>query len=170
MRELELADETLRALREEFLLFFSGRERSASDVLSGQVLGTRPATRGARALDRCTSWRAETCAALEAGDLARCGELMNEQWEAKRGRAPGTVTAEMDDAARLARRSRRARRGAARRRRRRLPARLHAADPERTRAALAEAGAPELRFGLDSGGCLALGPEAGQGRGRRRPA
>ena len=43
-----------------------------------------------------TSWARQTCAALEAGDLARFGELMNDQWDAKRDRAPGTVIAEMD--------------------------------------------------------------------------
>ena len=42
-----------RALGEEFLLFFTGRDRSASDVLSGQVSGTASGdTAVMRALDR----------------------------------------------------------------------------------------------------------------------
>ena len=49
-----------------------------------------------RALDRLHELGRETCAALEDGDLERCAVLMNDQWEAKRDRAPGTVIAEMD--------------------------------------------------------------------------
>ncbi len=39
-REISVPDEVRRALGEEFLLFFTGRDRSAADVLSGQVSGT----------------------------------------------------------------------------------------------------------------------------------
>ena len=34
---------------------------------------------------------------------------------------------------------------------------VYTSDPDRTRAAMADAGAPELRFGLDDRGCVALG-------------
>ena len=119
---LELADETLRVLRDEFLLFFSGRERSPR--LRRTVLA--PSRRAGKALHRIAELARETCAALESGDMARCGELMNEQWEAKRGRAPGTVTAEMDDLRDARAPQRRAGSGAARRRGRRLPARPRA--------------------------------------------
>jgi D-glycero-alpha-D-manno-heptose-7-phosphate kinase len=146
VRELSLPAEVLAALRERFLLFFSGRERSASEVLSGTRLST---------LDRIHQLALETCAALEAGDLPRCAELMNESWEAKRDRAPGTVTPEMDELRDLARRSA----GAG-------VLSLGAGgggfllvlsdDPERTRRAMAEAGAAELTFGLDDAGCVPL--------------
>jgi len=157
VRALELSEETLTALRDRFLLFFSGTERSASDVLSGQVLGTQSGSAEVkRALDTIGELARETCAALEADDLDRVGELMNEQWEAKRGRAPGTVTQEMDDLRDLARRS-----GA-------LGVTslgaggggfllVQAPEPERTRSAMVSAGAPELEFGLDVRGCVALG-------------
>ena len=156
VRLLELSGEMERALRDEFLLFFSGRERSASDVLSGQVLGTQAGdTAVGRALDRIHELARATCAALEEGDLPRCGELMNEQWEAKRGRAPGTVTPELDDLRDVARRA--GARGA-------VPLGaggggfllVHAPDPERVRTAMQGAGAPELSFGLDDRGCVAL--------------
>ena len=146
VRELALAPEVLTALRERFLLFFSGRERSASQLLSGTRLST---------LDRIHRLALATCAALEAGDLSSCAELMNESWEAKRERAPGTVTPEMDELRELARRS-----GGA------GVLSLGAGgggfvlvlseDPERTRRAMAEAGAPELTFGLDASGCVPL--------------
>jgi galactokinase/mevalonate kinase-like predicted kinase len=37
---------------------------------------------------------------------------------------------------------------------------VYSTTPERTRAAMAEAGAPELRFDLDDRGCVALGPSS----------
>jgi D-glycero-alpha-D-manno-heptose-7-phosphate kinase len=161
VRRLELSGDSLRALREEFLLFFSGKERSASDVLSGQVSATREGSAEVRrSLDLIGDLARGTCEALEAADLEAVGALMNEQWEAKRGRAPGTVTPEMDDLRDLARRS-----GA-------LGVTslgaggggfllVYTSAPERTRAAMAGAGAPELRFGLDDWGCVALSPPAG---------
>jgi D-glycero-alpha-D-manno-heptose-7-phosphate kinase len=156
VRELELPESTLAALRDRFLLFFSGTERSASDVLSGQVLGTRSGSAEVkRALDTIGELARETCAALEADDLERVGELMNEQWEAKRGRAPGTVTQEMDDLRDLALRS-----GGI------GVSSLGAGgggfllvqtdDPKRMRRAMESVGAPELVFGLDVRGCVAL--------------
>ena len=161
VRRLELSAETLAALRDEFLLFFSGRERSASDVLSGQVSGTQAGDAGVgRALDRIHALARETCAALEAGDVAGCGELMNEQWDAKRGRAPGTVTPELDELRAVSRRA--GGRGA-------VPLGaggggfllVYAPDPGRVREAMAQAGAPELRFGLDDRGCVALTAASG---------
>jgi D-glycero-alpha-D-manno-heptose-7-phosphate kinase len=148
VRRLELPGEVRRALREEFLLFFSGRERSASDVLSGQVSGT--------AVHRLKELAYETCQAIEAGDLTRCAGLMNDSWEVKRGRAPGTVTPEMDQLRDLARRS--GAEGVLS-----LGAGgggfllVYSTRPEHTRRAMEEAGAPELRFGLDEEGCIGLG-------------
>jgi D-glycero-alpha-D-manno-heptose-7-phosphate kinase len=148
VRELQLPSEILAALRDRFLLFFSGRERSASELLSGTRMST---------LDRIHELALETCSALESGDLTRTGELMNESWEAKRDRAPGTVTPEMDELRELARRS-----GGA------GVLSLGAGgggfllvlsdEPERTRSAMAEVDAPELTFGLDDAGCVPLGP------------
>ena len=152
VRALALPDRVKQALRDECLLFFTGRERSASDLLSGQVSGTESGDLSVRnALDRLHELGRQTCAALEAGDLSRFGELMNEQWEAKRNRAPGTVIAEMD-----ALRKRALAAGA-------LGAvslgaggggfvLVYTADPERTRASLQDV--RELRFGTDPHGCV----------------
>ena len=146
-RELRLSEELRAALRDRFLLLFTGQRRSASQILgAGQNEG---------ALHRLKELAGETCAALEADDLARLAELMNEHWEAKRLRAPGTVTAEMDDL-----------------RDRALGAGAHGVislgaggggfllvyspDPRRTRSALAVDGVSELAFGLDDTGCVAL--------------
>jgi D-glycero-alpha-D-manno-heptose-7-phosphate kinase len=151
VRLLELPGEVRRALGDEFLLFFSGRERSASDVLSGQ--------KPSEAVHRLKVLAYETCKAVEAGDLASCAALMNENWEAKRGRAPGTVTPEMDDLRDIALRS--GAQGVLS-----LGAGgggfllVYSTDPSRTRRAMDEAGAPELPFGLDELGCVGLGSAA----------
>ncbi|HYP48658.1 MAG TPA: hypothetical protein VEQ61_08490 [Thermoleophilaceae bacterium] len=146
-RELEISTEVRRALEEDFLLFFTGQERSASDILGGGQLG--------EALDRLKELAGETCAALESGDLERMAEVMNEHWEAKRRRAPGTVTEGMDEL-----RGRALRAGA------RAVISLGAGgggfllvytpDVQRTREAMARDGVPELRFALDGDGCTTV--------------
>ena len=153
VRELALPEHVEHALRENCLLFFTGRERSASDLLSGQVSGTEAGDESIRrALERLHELGRQTCAALEAGDLDAFGELMNEQWDAKRHRAPGTVIEEMD-----ALRERALAAGA-------LGAvslgaggggfvLVYTPDPERTRSALGDV--RELRFGTDPHGCVA---------------
>jgi D-glycero-alpha-D-manno-heptose-7-phosphate kinase len=148
VRPLDLSAEVRRALRDDFLLFFSGRQRSASDVLSRQVSGS--------AVHRLKELAYETREAIEAGDLARCAALMNENWEAKRGRAPGTVTPEMDQLRDVARRA--GAEGVIS-----LGAGgggfllVYSTQAERTRRAMEAAGAPELSFGLDEAGCVRLG-------------
>ncbi len=154
VRPLELPEISATALRERFLLFYTGGSRSASDLLSEQVTRTLAGDAGVRDnLRRTAALARETCAALESGDLAACGELMNESWETKRARsaamAPEALVALRDLA-------------------------LHsggsgamlmgaggggfllvlAEDPDRLRAAMDEAGTPELRFGIDTDGCV----------------
>jgi D-glycero-alpha-D-manno-heptose-7-phosphate kinase len=145
VRKLELSEEVRRTLRDECLLFFTGQERSASDILGAGQLES--------ALHRLKEVALETCSALEAGDLDRMAELMDAHWEAKRDRAPGTVTEEM---AELRERARRAgARGVIS-----LGAGgggfllVYTPEPDRTRAALD--GVPELQFGLDGRGCVRL--------------
>jgi D-glycero-alpha-D-manno-heptose-7-phosphate kinase len=144
VRELALSERVRAALRDEFLLFFTGRARSAADILG--------AGQSQDALHRLKRLAADTCAALEADDLDALGELMEEHWEAKRLRSPGTVTPDMEEL-----RDRALRTGA------RGVISLGAGgggflavytpDPPRTRAAL---DAAELPFGLDSEGCTTL--------------
>jgi D-glycero-alpha-D-manno-heptose-7-phosphate kinase len=153
VRELELPVHVEEALHEHCLLFFTGRERSASDVLSGQVSGTESGDESIRrALSRLHELGGLTCAALEAGDLDAFAELINEQWEAKRDRAPGTVIPEMDDLRERALAA--GARGAVS-----LGAGgggfvlVYSPDPERTRSALGDL--RELRFAIDRHGSVA---------------
>jgi D-glycero-alpha-D-manno-heptose-7-phosphate kinase len=155
-RRLELGPETRRSLREEFLLFYTGGERSASDVLSHQASRTLAGdTEALRTLHRTKELGQEGCAALEAGDLDRFAELMDPQWEVKRARAPGAIPARIEEL-----RARASRSGA-------LGAMLMGAggsgfllvftrEPDRTRRAMQEAGTPELTFDVDTRGCVAL--------------
>jgi D-glycero-alpha-D-manno-heptose-7-phosphate kinase len=149
-RELRLSGEVTRALEQDCLLFFTGIERSASDVLAGMATDGE---RGRAVLARIEELARATCTALEAGDLSRFAELTHAAWEAKRARAPGTVTPAMDSL-----------------RDRALEAGakgvislgaggggfllVYAPDAERTRAGLADV--EELPFGLDRRGAVAL--------------
>lgn len=157
VRELRLGDDVLRSLREEFLLFYSGEARSASDVLSHQVSRTLAGdSETSENLQRAKQLARETCDALEAGDLERCAALMAGHWEVKRSRAPGAVTARAEELRSIAERS-----GA-------LGVMLMGAGgggfllaysprPDGTRRAMEAAGARELRFDVDTHGCVALG-------------
>jgi D-glycero-alpha-D-manno-heptose-7-phosphate kinase len=156
VRALELGEETRAALRRDFLLFYAGGTRSASDILADQV--NRTAAGDAeieRTLGRAREVAEEMCSALEAGELARCGELMNEQWEIKRARSGGSFTERIEELRSVALES--GARGAI------LMGAggggfllVQAVDAERTRHALAEASAPELPFDLDEQGCMAV--------------
>jgi D-glycero-alpha-D-manno-heptose-7-phosphate kinase len=147
VRELGLSDDTRRSLCDEFLLFFTGQERSASDILGAGQLEA--------ALHRLKELAAETCEALERGDLDVVSQVMNEHWEVKRRRAPGTVTEDMDVLRDHALRA--GARGVIS-----LGAGgggfllVYTPDPERTRRALADDGVPELVFGLDGAGCTSV--------------
>jgi D-glycero-alpha-D-manno-heptose-7-phosphate kinase len=153
VRRLELDEEVRTALRERFLLFFTGGERSASEMFGHQVNATLSGDEAMAAnLTRTQELARGVCEALEAGDLDRCGALMNEGWEVKASRAPGVVTERMLELRDLA-----------------LAAGaagvslmgaggagfllVYAPDPDRVRPALAGAQAPELPFAIDDEGC-----------------
>jgi D-glycero-alpha-D-manno-heptose-7-phosphate kinase len=153
---VELPQDVRAALRDEFLLFYTGRERSASEILSHQVNRTLAGDEEVEGnLARTEELARDTCSALEAGALERLGELMGEQWELKRARAPDAVPAEIDEL-----RDRAEHAGA-------LAVMLVGAGgggfllvytpvPGETRAAMQQAGAPELRFDLDAEGCVGV--------------
>jgi D-glycero-alpha-D-manno-heptose-7-phosphate kinase len=80
--------ETLRGLQRSLLLFYTGRERSAADVLDGQ----REATRHGRATDALKRMRDlafELRERLGGGDTAALADLLAENWDLKRSLADG---------------------------------------------------------------------------------
>jgi D-glycero-alpha-D-manno-heptose-7-phosphate kinase len=154
VRRLSLGRTTLDALRERFVLFFSGESRSAAGVLAGQVERTLAGdSELARNLRRSEDVAREGARALEAGDLDSLGPLMNEQWQLKLERLAQVPSPRIERLRDLA-----------------LGAGAtgvmlmgagggghllaYAPEPERVRAALIGAGAPEVPFDVDTDGCV----------------
>jgi D-glycero-alpha-D-manno-heptose-7-phosphate kinase len=103
---LQLALETLRALREHLLLFYTGESRSASTVLSDQDQRTRGGDADMLAnLHRTKAMGHTSRDLLLAGDLESYAELMHEHWLNKRERSPGMANEQIDNLYTLARRS-----------------------------------------------------------------
>jgi D-glycero-alpha-D-manno-heptose-7-phosphate kinase len=146
---LELTPETLRGLREQLLLFYTGEARSASAVLSDQ--NERTKTGDAEMLEnlhRTKEIGRRSCELLVEGDLFAYAELMHEHWLNKRRRSPGMANDRIDDLYTLARRS-----GV-------VGGKLvgaggggflllYARNPADTRQAMAAAGASELPFDFE---------------------
>ncbi|MEX0799596.1 MAG: sugar kinase [Dehalococcoidia bacterium] len=83
---LQLADETIHELESNTLIFYTGIQRKASEVLISQSRATErrdePVT---QALHAIKDIGREIQAALACGDLDRFGRLMDEHWQAKKG-------------------------------------------------------------------------------------
>lgn len=155
VERLELPPEVRRAMRDRFLLFYTGRSRSAAEILVGQVARTAAgdADLGRNLLRACAAAR-ESSRALVAGDMDAVAGLMDEQWALKRERLAGVAMPRIEQLREIALQSG-ARTGML------MGAGgggyllVYAPDPEPVRAALAAASAPELTFDLDLDGCVA---------------
>ena len=149
------ATETLRRLRENLLLFYTGEARSAATVLGDQDERSRQGDQ--EMLENLHTTKAigyQSLELLRAGDLESYAELMHEHWQNKRRRSPGMASEQIDNLYTLARRS-----GA-------IGGKLvgaggggfllvYARRPADTRQAMAAAGAPELEFDFEFGGAYA---------------
>jgi len=154
VRPLELDRDTLAEMDRNFLLFYTGDTRSASGTLADQVQRTENEDEAMlENLDRTKEIGRESCRLLEAGDLERYGELMDEHWQTKRERSPGMTTDRVEELYTLAVRS-----GA-------VGGKLVGAGgggflltysrrPDDTRQAMRAAGAPELPFRFEFQGCF----------------
>jgi D-glycero-alpha-D-manno-heptose-7-phosphate kinase len=152
---LELDPETLRRLRENLLLFFTGEARDAGTVLRDQDERSRSGDQ--EMLDNLHRTKEMGYRSLElllAGDLESYAELMHEHWENKRRRSSAIASDHIDRLYTLARRS-----GA-------IGGKLvgaggggfllvYARRPSDTRQAMAAAGAHELVFDFEFGGAYA---------------
>jgi D-glycero-alpha-D-manno-heptose-7-phosphate kinase len=149
---LELSGETLRKLREHLLLFYTGKARSASTVLTDQDERTRSGDRAM--LDNLNLTKEIGIRSRElllAGELESYAELMHEHWLNKRSRSPGMASAHIDELYETARDS-----GV-------VGGKLvgaggggfllvYASHPADTRTAMEAAGATELVFDFEFGG------------------
>ena len=152
---LELPSRTLRALRDQMLLFYTGETRSASAILAEQDRRSRehdPAM--IDNLHRTKEMGRESRDLLVRGDLDGYAALMHVHWEHKRRRSSGISSDRVDRLYALARET-----GV-------LGGKLIGAGgggfllvfsprPEVTRVAMAEAGAMELPFAFEFSGATA---------------
>lgn len=88
---LAIPDTTRRILREQFMLFFTGYSRNASDLLSEQK--TRSETGDSEMLDNLHFIKdlgLRIKQALEQGDVSQFSNLMHEHWQYKQSRSAQT--------------------------------------------------------------------------------
>jgi D-glycero-alpha-D-manno-heptose-7-phosphate kinase len=149
VESLQIDEPTLRKLRNNLLLFYTGEARSASAILSDQVKRTTASDDDmVENLHRTKEIGQRSRALLETGDMEAYAELMHEHWENKRQRSPGMTGERIDTLYTLARRS-----GC-------IGGKLvgaggggfllvYAQRPEDTRQAMAAAGASELPFDFE---------------------
>jgi D-glycero-alpha-D-manno-heptose-7-phosphate kinase len=152
---LELNSDSLRRLRDQLLLFYTGEARSASKVLADQDERSKAGDRQMiENLHRTKELGRRSYDLLRGGDLEGYAELMHDHWEHKRRRSPGMSAEQIDRLYTLARRS-----GC-------IGGKLvgaggggfllvYATRPEDTRQAMAAAGVPELGFDFEFGGAYA---------------
>ncbi|MHB1582177.1 MAG: GHMP family kinase ATP-binding protein [Acidimicrobiales bacterium] len=97
VQALALGEETLRRLRDQLLLFYTGEARSASSVLRDQDRRSQAQDRGMlENLHRTKQLGRLSCDLLARGDLEDYAALMHEHWEHKRRRSPGMTTQRVD--------------------------------------------------------------------------
>lgn len=155
VESLALESSTLRHLKDQLLLFYTGTARSASQILSDQ--DKRSTDGDAEMIENLhrtkrLGWQSRDL--LMAGDVEGYADLMHEHWMHKRGRSPGMANDRIDSLYEIARKN-----GV-------IGGKLvgaggggfllvYSARPEETRRAMAEEGAQELPFDFDFGGAYA---------------
>lgn len=103
---LELSTTTLRQLKENMLLFYTGESRAASVTLGDQNERTRAGdVEMLDNLHRTKEMGRLSRDLLVKGDLFAYAELMHEHWMNKRQRSPGMASTGIDELYTLARRS-----------------------------------------------------------------
>jgi D-glycero-alpha-D-manno-heptose-7-phosphate kinase len=94
---LKVTSETLYNLEDNLLLFFTGYSRSASSILKDQDCKSRQSDK--EMIDNLHFVKElgyQSQEALETGNLAKFGELMNVHWEHKKRRSGGMSNGDID--------------------------------------------------------------------------
>jgi D-glycero-alpha-D-manno-heptose-7-phosphate kinase len=153
---LEVDADTLADLEEHLLLFFTGYARRATSILADQRSRSEVDDTAMLAnLDQVRDLGRQIGDALVAGDTAGFGKLMHEHWLRKRERSAGITNSDIDRWYELALAN-----GA-------VGGKLvgagaggfllfYADSPRCLRAAMADGGLPEVRFGFDHDGSVVL--------------
>jgi D-glycero-alpha-D-manno-heptose-7-phosphate kinase len=86
---LRISDETLELLESNLLFFFTGRERTASEILKEQdERSKKNDPEIARNLNQIKDIGLKTREHLEKGHVDMLGELLHDHWETKKRRSP----------------------------------------------------------------------------------
>jgi len=94
---LTLAPATVEAFERRVLLYFTGVQRNANDILSMQAGELkRPDGAAVDAMHQTREIGERIRAALLAGDLDGFGALLHEHWEAKKRRSPSVTLSDVD--------------------------------------------------------------------------
>ena len=149
VRPLRVSTKTMFDLEDKLLLFFTGYSRAAGSILKDQQVRSEQGDADMlRNLDRVKSLGYLSQEALESGRLEQFGELMHEQWQHKKRRSGGASNPQIDTWYSQAMSN-----GA-------VGGKLvgaggggflmfYAAEPNRLRQAMTEAGLEEVRFRFD---------------------
>jgi len=153
---LRLSMDTLFDLEDNLLLFFTGFQRSAGNILKDQDARTKRSDPDMlQNLHYVKEMGLRSRYALEAGDTRLFGEIMHEHWEHKKKRSSGMSNTQIDEWYELGRKN-----GA-------IGGKLvgaggggfllfYAEDRKRLRQAMARAGLEEVRFRFDFEGTKVL--------------
>jgi D-glycero-alpha-D-manno-heptose-7-phosphate kinase len=88
--------QTIERLHRSLMLFYTGRQRAASDVLSGQRQAIREGS-ATQALQQMRDLAYEMRDALGRGDVEGVGELLDRNWELKRSLIDGVSDETVDE-------------------------------------------------------------------------
>ena len=103
---LQISDEALDQLESNLLLFFTGRERSASEILCEQDTKRKRGDKEmAHNLNQIKEIGLETKRYLESGQVDMLGELLHVHWETKKKRSEKMSDGFTDECYEVARRS-----------------------------------------------------------------
>jgi len=101
---LELREEVIEQLESDAMLFYTGIQRRASDVLGDQQQALSEGQADvAQSLHEIKAIGREVAAALQAGNLTHFGELLQAHWEAKKRTSAKISSSEVDRRCELAR-------------------------------------------------------------------
>jgi D-glycero-alpha-D-manno-heptose-7-phosphate kinase len=102
--DLRISAQTLNALEDNLLLFFSGTSRSAPEILEDQK--RKSLARDGKMISNLNFIKElgeKSAAALESGNLAEFADLMNVHWEFKRRRSDKITNSRIDELYQLGR-------------------------------------------------------------------
>lgn len=95
---LSLALDTWQRLQRNLMLFFTGSSRNSTEILSKQSRSSRQDdAQVISALHSIKAMTAEVKTCLEQGNLEAFGDLLDQNWQAKKRFAPGVSNAKIDE-------------------------------------------------------------------------